>query len=158
MASSQGFYTSSEVSLWAFIPNLQDFPLDMEKIPQHKYIAKCHIQHFLFTKDLFYLIKITHSWKAILVSKYRGFFLTFVKGKLLDDSVNLLWAGHYWDICKIKFLAGFIENKTKQKSIFSIKHFTFVCISVIFFLFLNYSYLDIKYSYKPMHLGIMSLD
>lgn len=42
----------------------------------------------------------------------------FVKGKLLDDSVNLLWAGDYWDICKIKFLAGFTENETKQKSIF----------------------------------------
>lgn len=47
-------------------------------------------------------------------------------------------------------------KQNKAEIYFSTEFFTFVCIS-IFFLFLNYSYLDIKYFYKPTHLR-MSLD
>lgn len=105
--------------MWACVRNLQDFPLNRKTIQQNKYTTKCHVQCFLFTKGLSYLSKITQRWKMVLVKEnWAGSFHKFIKEIPFYNSVNLLWTRDYHDICKIKFPAGFIENKTKQKSIF----------------------------------------
>ena len=118
--------------MWARIWNLWDFPLNRETIQQNKYTTKCPIQCFLLTKGLSYLSKITQSWKTVLVNEnWAGFFHKFIKEKLFYNSVNLLWTGDYWDICKIKFLAGFIENKTKQKSVFPLS-FSLLYFNIFF--------------------------